>query len=154
MQNARCAAEPFRGKSPNQKRNSARVPRVFPSTMKTKLILAAALVGGVLSTSAFGYAKESAATEVAQLAAPVVAKIVHPTGLSRRNDGATVRVALSLDEHGKPSDIRVLSNNDRNLRESLVPAVAQWEFIPARVNGKAVPSRVELPIKLVAADNS
>lgn len=121
--------------------------------MKTKLILAAALAGGVLSTPAFAYEK-SAPSEVAQLAAPVVAKIVHPTGLSRRNDGATVRVALSLDENGKPSDIRVLSNNDRNLRESLVPAVAQWEFIPARVNGKAVPSRVELPIKLVAAGNS
>lgn len=123
--------------------------------MKTKsLILAAALAGGVLSASTFGYAKETAATDVAQLAAPVVTKIVHPTGLSRRNDGATVRVTLSLDEHGKPSDIRVLSNNDRNLRESLVPAVAQWEFVPARVNGKAVPARVELPIKLVVDRNS
>lgn len=120
----------------------------------TRLLLAAALAGGVLSASAFGYAKDTAASEVAQLAAPVVAKIVHPTGLSRRNDGATVRVALTLDENGKPSDIRVLSNNDRNLRESLVPAVAQWEFVPARVNGKAVPAKVELPIKLVVDGNS
>ncbi len=122
--------------------------------MKTKsLILAAALAGGVLSTSAFGYAKETAATDAAQLAAPVVTKVVHPAGIARRFEGATVRVTLTVDENGKPSDIRLVANNDRNLKDTLIPAVAQWEFAPARLNGKAISSRVELPIQLLS-DNS
>ena len=121
--------------------------------MKTaKLILAAALAGGVLSASAFAYEK-SAANEVAQLAAPVVTKVVHPAGIARRFEGATVRVSLTVDENGKPSDIRLVTNNDRNLKDTLIPAVAQWEFAPARLNGKAVTSKVELPIQLLS-DNS
>ena len=121
--------------------------------MKTKsLLLAAALAGGVLSSSAFAYQKPSA-TDAAQLAAPVVTKVVNPAGIARRFEGATVRVTLTVDENGKPSDIRLLTSNDRNLKDTLIPAVAQWEFAPARLNGKAIPAKVELPIQLLS-DNS
>jgi TonB family protein len=136
--------------------NNATNPRPagFSPDMKTKnLLLAAALAGGVLSSSAFAYSKQSAANEVAQLAAPVVTKVVHPAGIARRFEGATVRVTLTVDENGKPSDIRLVTNNDRNLKDTLIPAVAQWEFAPARLNGKAISAKVELPIQLLS-DNS
>ena len=135
--------------------NNATNPRPagFSPDMKTKnLLLAAALAGGVLSSSAFAYEK-SATNEVAQLAAPVVTKVVNPAGIARRHDGVTVRVTLTVDENGKPSDIRLVTNNDRNLKDTLIPAVAQWEFAPARLNGKAIPAKVELPIQLLS-DNS
>lgn len=146
-----------RGSSPrrtNQKNNATNPCSAgFSPDMKTKnLLLAAALAGGVLSSSAFAYEK-SAAHEVAQLAAPVVTKVVNPAGIARRFEGATVRVTLTVDENGKPSDIRLVTNNDRNLKDTLIPAVAQWEFAPARLNGKAISSRVELPIQLLS-DNS
>lgn len=143
---------PLRAKSKNNATN-ARFAGI-PSDMKTKILLfAAALAGGVLTASAYTPA-QNASGEVAQLAAPVVTKVVNPEGLMRRHEGATVRVTLTVDETGKPSDIRLLHSADRNLKQALIPALSQWEFAPARLNGKAISTKVELPIQLLRDSNS
>lgn len=116
---------------------------------KKILTLSAILLGGVVS-SAFATTASSHANVAKAVAfeAPVVAKMVSPTGLSRQHEGATVTLTMTIDEKGRPSDIYVFGN-DRKLKNSIVSAVSQWEFTPAKKNGVAVPTKVMLPVELV-----
>lgn len=117
--------------------------------MKTKLLLTAALAGAALTSSLFAYtdSKQPVVT------LPSVAKAVSPAGLSPLHKDRVVRVAMTIDVNGKASDISIASPSDRNLREALIPAVAQWEFTPATKDGKAVSARVVLPVKLLSNDS-
>jgi TonB family protein len=123
--------------------------------MKIKFILltAAVLVG--LSVSAHAVTTEahdkSAVAAAVKFEAPAPTKVVHPTGLSRRLEGATVTLRFTVDESGKPRDIQVLAPHNGELTRNLVSAVAQWKFTPGRKNGKAVSTHVELPVKLVSS---
>lgn len=107
------------------------------------LLLASALVGGLLSSA-------SAATRVApaDYAAPAPATVVAPTGLPRSHIGAIVTLRLNVDAAGHPSNIQVLSDRDPALKQRLVEAVSQWQFSPARQNGVAVGATIELPLEL------
>lgn len=114
--------------------------------MKSKnLLLAAAVLGGLLTASAY------AGTRITPsgFAAPAATKVVAPTGLPRSYIGAVVRLQFTVDAAGQPHDIRVVSPGDRALTPRLVAAVAQWQFTPARQNGVAVSTRVELPLELL-----
>jgi|GEM_PF-1365740 len=117
---------------------------------KKILALSAIVLGGVLSSSAFATTASSHASVAKAVAfeAPVLEKMVAPTGLSRRHEGATVTLSMTVDDKGQPSEIRV-PGNDQNLTRSLVSAVSQWQFVPAKKNGVAVPSKIALPIELV-----
>ena len=120
-----------------------------------KIILSAALLGGVLSASAFATTADAHArvvTKAAVFEAPALAKMVSPTGLSRRH-GATVTVSLTVDANGQPGNIKVTSRDDQALTSSLVAAVSKWQFTPAKKNGVAVPSKVVLPLELVESNS-
>jgi TonB family protein len=121
---------------------------------KKLLVLSAIALGGVLS-SAFATTASSHANVAKSVSfdAPVIEKMVAPTGLSSRHKGTTVTLSMTVDEKGQPSNIRV-KGNDANLVRNLVPAVSQWQFAPAKKNGVAVPSKIELPIELVEARSS
>lgn len=116
---------------------------------KKILTLSAILLGGVIS-SAFATTAASHANVAKAVAfeAPVLEKVVSPTGLSRRHEGATVTVTMNVDDKGQPSNISV-AGNDAKLTRSLVTAVSQWQFTPAKKNGVAVPSKIVLPVELV-----
>lgn len=114
------------------------------------LLLAAALAGGMAVPAAHAFNAETARpADLVACTAPVPSRVVAPTGLWRRHEGETVKVALTIDATGQPAEIRVIAG-DRNLQERLVPAVAQWKFEPARRNGEAVTTRVVMPIRLVS----
>jgi TonB family protein len=119
------------------------------SNSKKLLALSAIVLGGVLSS---GYATTASThADVAKAVAfeaPVVAKTVSPTGLSRRHEGATITLRMTVDDKGQPSNIEV-NSIDSKLKRSLVSAVSQWEFTPAKKNGVAVPSKIEIPVELV-----
>ncbi|HKB57970.1 MAG TPA: energy transducer TonB [Lacunisphaera sp.] len=119
--------------------------------IKSIVLTAAVLVG--LSVSAHAVTTEahgkSAAAAAVKFEAPAPTKVVQPMGLSRRLEGATVTLRFTVDEAGKPHDIRVLAPHDGALTRNLVSAVSQWEFTPGRKNGRAVSTHVELPIQLV-----
>lgn len=120
--------------------------------MKTRhIILATALLGGLLSSAALATttAAHHSATAALKLEAPAPDRVVAPTGLPRSAEGATVTLALTIDAAGRPHDIQVVSRGDKGLTKSLVSAVSQWSFTPARKNGIAVPAKVLLPIRLV-----
>jgi protein TonB len=108
-----------------------------------QLLLASALLGGLLAST-------SAATRVApaDYTAPVPATVVAPTGLPRSHLGAIVTLRLNVDAAGQPGNIQVLAQRDPALKQRLVAAVAQWQFSPARQNGVAVGTTIELPLQL------
>lgn len=121
-----------------------------------RLLLSAALLGGVLSTSALATTADAHAvvTNSVRFEAPAIAKLVSPVGLSRRHEGTTVRLAFTIDAAGQPHDIRVVSpSNDPALTRQLVPAVAQWQFTPAKKNGVAVATKVVVPVQLVDSNS-
>ena len=120
--------------------------------MKLKsIIVTAALFVGVLSISSFAsvIAETTAPSAPEKFEAPAPVKIVNPTGLFRRHEGATVMLSLTVDATGQPHDIKLLRGSDDNLTEKLLPVVAQWRFTPAKKNGVPVPVRIELPLQLV-----
>ena len=118
---------------------------------KMKMLVGAALLSGLLSTSAFaaGVANDAGATE-STYTKPQPAKIVSPEGLPRRYLDTTVKVAFTVDEFGQPRNITLVGRKDRDLARSLVPAIAQWRFTPATKDGLPVSQRVMMPVKLVA----
>lgn len=120
-----------------------------------KIILSAALLGGVFSASALATTSDAhqRVTKAVAFEAPAVAKMVSPTGLSRRLEGATVTLSMTVDANGQPSDIKVISRGDRALTGNLVAAVAQWQFTPAKKDGVAVPSKIVLPVELVESNS-
>ena len=118
--------------------------------MKTKsLVIAAALLGGLLSSAAALALDTSGATAAGKFEAPVPISIVNPTNLHPSYKGATVRVMFTVDEAGQAHDIRVVSAKDAAVAKSLAAAISQWKFSPGRKNGVPVSTKVTLPLQLV-----
>ncbi len=115
------------------------------------LLLSATLLGGVLSTTASATTADAhaAVTRGLKLSAPAVAHVVSPAGLSRRFEGANVTLTMTVDADGRAHDIRLVSHRDARLEESLVNAVSQWQFTPAKKNGVPFSAKVVLPLQLV-----
>jgi TonB family protein len=116
-------------------------------------LLGAALFGSVLSVSAFAAPELIELIPVQQTAGPVLAKMVRPPSVPARYEDSTIRISFTVDTTGQPQDIRVLDLNDPVLMRTLLPALAQWRFEPARKDGVAVKVKVVLPLKLVC-DNT
>jgi hypothetical protein len=122
--------------------------------MKTShIVLATALLGGLLSTPAFAITPAAHAQTLATLKFehPAPAKVVSPVDLPRTFERVTVMLSMIIDEAGRPHDIKIVSARDRLLTKSLVAAVSQWEFTPARLNGTPVPIKVLLPLEVIEA---
>ncbi|MGH8382262.1 energy transducer TonB [Pseudomonas sp.] len=72
----------------------------------------------------------------------------YPSLARRRNQQGIVRVEVCLDERGNQLKlILVRSSGVQSLDQAALEAVTQWRFRPEIVNGRAVPSRVEIPIE-------
>jgi TonB family protein len=116
-------------------------------------VLATALLGGLLSVPAFATtpAAHFQSTGALRFEPPAPAKVVSPVDLPRTFQRVTVMVSLIIDEAGRPHDIKIVSARDRLLTKSLVSAIAQWEFTPARRNGAPVSTKVLLPLEVIEA---
>jgi TonB family protein len=64
--------------------------------------------------------------------------------LTRYRNGGEVRVAISVDAHGKLGEWLVISYTDREFADAAVAALKEWEFEPARMMGEPVPVHIEL----------
>lgn len=72
----------------------------------------------------------------------------YPSTARRRNLQGIVRVEVSLDERGQQLKLAITrSSGVESLDQAALEAVAQWRFLPESVDGRAVPSRVEIPIE-------
>ncbi len=120
--------------------------------MKIKSLIATAALLGVMSTSAFALTTVATPGKAAaSLEKPALTKVVNPTKLPRSFMGETVMLNFTVDAQGRAHDINVMWQSDSALRRSLIEAVSQWEFTPARKDGLAVPTRVSLPVELKSA---
>lgn len=144
---------PRRSKTKTKTCNFSATRGVLPNMKLNRFLLSAALLGGVLSTSAFATTSAAHAKVTdAVLETPVVTKVVSPTNLSRHHSDV-ITLSIQVDEKGQPSDIKVLSRENRAVVNSVVAAVSQWQFAPAKKNGVAVPSKVTLPLSLVESNS-
>jgi len=79
---------------------------------------------------------------------PRVTKQVSPnykTARGVRLEGS-VTVGLVVSSHGVPRDVRVIKGIDKDVDQSAVDAVRQWQFAPARKDDKPIAVRVSLEI--------
>lgn len=107
-------------------------------------------LGALVSTAAL-----AASTEAAYLAAyrtgpgvPRLKSVVAPVAPDAR-PGASAQIAFIVDEQGVPREISVASTTDTGLGEAAVEAVKQWRFEPVVRDGKAVATKVVLPVRAV-----
>lgn len=120
--------------------------------MKIKSLVIASAFAGVLLSSA------SAATvttlDPVKAAAPVKFEApaplpgVGPVEMPSSHKSADVTLRMTIDENGRPHNVRVAGTRDQTSYKRLVSAVSQWKFSPARRNGQPVPTRVELPLEV------
>ena len=116
-----------------------------------KILIGAILAGGIVSTSALASVETASVwPQTAQAGKPTVTKVVNPTRLPQSAEGATVKVAFTVDANGQPRDIRLLSPADPYLTQSLVTALSQWRFNPVQKDGVPVSTRVVMPLKLIS----
>ena len=72
----------------------------------------------------------------------------YPSVARRRNQQGIVRVEVCLDERGQQQKLTLIkSSGVESLDEAALEAVKNWRFRPELVDGRAVPSRVEIPIE-------
>ncbi len=72
----------------------------------------------------------------------------YPAQARRRNQEGVVLLEVRLDARGAQREIKLIrSSGFPSLDKSALEAVAGWRFHPETVNGKGVPSRVQIPIE-------
>ncbi len=86
---------------------------------------------------------------------PVPVKVVAPR-VESDYAGLSVKLAFTIDETGAPKDITVLDTKSvpADLGATLADAVAKWKFTPLVRDGKAVASKVVLPVNITDDFNS
>lgn len=73
---------------------------------------------------------------------------VYPYDARRAGITGVVRVRFMVDEHGRVSKITILSAKPKNVFEkSVLNAVRRWRFRPGVLDGKPVPTWVEVPLR-------
>ncbi|MGE8066467.1 TonB family protein [Pseudomonas sp. NPDC089569] len=78
----------------------------------------------------------------------------YPNEARRRNQQGIVRVEVHLDERGQQLKcVLTRSSGIESLDQAALEAVTRWRFRPEIVDGRAVPSRVEIPIEFALTAN-
>jgi hypothetical protein len=79
---------------------------------------------------------------------PAPVSVVQPI-VSTRHIGERVNLVFHLDEQGRPNRITSTSRVAKDLVSTLVAAVSQWEFTPARdASGEPRTAKVLLPVRI------
>jgi protein TonB len=77
----------------------------------------------------------------------------YPASARRRRQQGSVLLSVWVRPDGKPESLAIItSSGTEALDEAAVRAVADWEFEPARQDGRRVGSQVEVPIAFTLGD--
>ncbi len=71
----------------------------------------------------------------------------HILGNSASED-RVVRVAMTIDASGKPTDLKVVQSTDKFTDQAILTAASQYRFKPATLNGSAVPIEMTVNFKI------
>jgi len=64
------------------------------------------------------------------------------------SDDRVVRVAMTIDASGKPTDLKVVQSTDKFTDEAILAAASQYRFKPATLNGSAVPMEMTVSFRI------
>jgi TonB family protein len=64
------------------------------------------------------------------------------------SDDRVVRVAMTIDASGKPTDLKVVQSTDKFTDEAILAAASQYRFKPATLNGSAVPMEMTVNFRI------
>ena len=92
-------------------------------------------------------ADHSATPTVVRVSSGVTAPVlVHSVTVDRghilgadASEDRVVRVAMTIDATGKPTDLKVIQSTDKFTDQAILAAASQYRFKPATLNGSAVP---------------
>jgi len=59
-----------------------------------------------------------------------------------------VRVAMTIDASGKPTDLKVIQSSDKFTDEAILNAASQYRYKPATLNGSAVPMAMTVNFRI------
>jgi len=59
--------------------------------------------------------------------------------VSNGNSDRVVRVGMTIDATGKPTDLKILQSTDKFTDQAILTAASQYRYKPATLNGTAVP---------------
>lgn len=105
------------------------------------------------SAPAFAWATDAAAASARRgtaAAKPLaMAPPAYPRESLRKGTSGEVMLLVSVDEAGAVSDVRLLGRGtgDSALDQAAIAASRQWRFEPARKHGRAIASRLKIPVK-------
>lgn len=114
----------------------------------TKLVLSLGLIVAPLALSAKSLEQTYLESYTGRTDVPVPLTVVSPV-VPAEYAGTTVELEFTIDAKGKPEDIVSRTPVESDLVHLLSRTIAQWKFEPLRRDGKAVPSRVVLPVRIV-----
>jgi hypothetical protein len=113
--------------------------------MKT-IQIARALIGACFVTAVFAIPASELAG--AKTPPPTPTVVVEPTHLPRTFTGGIVHVEFSLDESGRPRDIRLPAVHDASLKMPVLKAFSQWQFAPSQNGASFQSKRFVLPLEV------
>ncbi|WP_369979657.1 TonB family protein [Xanthomonas bundabergensis] len=105
------------------------------------------------SSPTFAWAADAAAASAKRGNTPAkplaMAPPAYPRESLRKGASGEVMLLVSVDEAGAVSDVRLLGHGtgDSALDQAAIAASRQWRFEPARKHGRAVASRLKIPVK-------
>lgn len=111
-----------------------------PADAGTRLPLLLASAAEAVATSA-----KRATTPAKPLAMPPPA---YPRDALREGASGTLTLLVSVDASGSASGVRLLGRGSGNaaLDQAAIAAARQWRFVPAHKQGRAVASRLKIPV--------
>jgi hypothetical protein len=62
--------------------------------------------------------------------------------------GAEFVLDLSVDQYGKPRDIKIVDSANPELDQYVIDAVREFRWLPATLDARAIPSDLTLKVKL------
>jgi len=71
---------------------------------------------------------------------------IYPYEMRRAGITGEVNIGFIVDSNGDVRDAYVISSTHREFEQPAVQAVSKWKFRPGRKGGRAVPTRMSVPI--------
>lgn len=71
---------------------------------------------------------------------------VYPSRLKKEGVEGRVWILFIIDEHGIPGKPRVTESPHPDLSDAALKSIIQWKFKPGKKDGKAVKTRVRMPL--------
>ena len=63
-------------------------------------------------------------------------------------ENRVVRVAMTIDATGKPTDLKVIQSTDKFTDQAILTAASQYRYKPATLNGTAVPMEMTVNFRI------